>query len=61
MGTLSTITPESDRCCRRAWHKALEDGTLQEGFECPTCGCEYRARDEGAIRVWEYAAWTVRL
>ena len=61
MDTLSTLTPEADRCCRYAWQKALDAGTLGNEFECPKCGCEYRLSVEGDIRLWAYMAWVARL
>ena len=61
MDILSALTPEADRCCRHAWQKALDGGTLAERFECPACGCEYRPEVDGNIRFWAYVAWAVRL
>ena len=51
---LDVAMPSGDPCCNKPLNKALLSGSLAEATEwvCPKCGCLWRARVDGAVRVW---------
>ena len=56
-GAVQSYQP--DECCGKHLSKALLAGTLDEvdRWECPKCGCEWRAEMKESIRHWVPHDW----
>jgi hypothetical protein len=50
---------QEDSCCGKHLSKALMSGALDtvNTWECPTCGCEWRAQTIDSIRHWSPHDW----